>query len=71
VAPLWTFMDATSTLTESDMYERDVLGAARVAAPAAEARCYRDNGRFDSPDLPPRRRFKRSKLLLRGRVRRR
>ena len=44
VAPLWTFMDATSTLTESDMYERDVLGAARVAAPAAEARCYRDGG---------------------------
>ena len=44
VAPLWTFMDATSTLTESDIYERDVLGAARVAAPAAEARCYRDSG---------------------------
>ena len=44
VAPMWTFMDATSTLTESDIYERDVLGAARVAAPAAEARCYRDGG---------------------------
>ena len=40
--PIWTFMDASRVTSDSEMFERDVLGMAPAAAPASTERCYGD-----------------------------
>ena len=40
--PIWTFMDASRDTSDSEMFERDVLGMAPAAAPAPTERCYGD-----------------------------